>query len=124
MRLGITFLTMLIIYTIIKGTSTYRNDVEDSTLILIVVGIVAFTISCFFVSVYSDSIEAIYITYLVDKERGSHNENCPPELNDFLVDADNNQKEYEEAKRQKELQQQQQQAPPAYEPLPPNEGHP
>jgi hypothetical protein len=86
---------MLIIYAIIKGTATYRDDVQDSTLILIVVGIVAFTISCFFISVYSDAIEAIYITYLVDRERGSHNENCPPELHDFLEDADKNQQEHE-----------------------------
>ena len=111
---------MLIIYAIIKGTSTYNNDVQDSTLILIVVGIVAFTISCFFVSVYSDSIEAIYITYLVDRERGSHNENCPPELHDFLNDAEANQKEYEAQKKQQQQQQQQQQGQAAgsYQPVP------
>lgn len=84
MRLGITFLTMLLIYVIIKSTTTYREDVQDSTLILIVVGIVSFTIGCFFISVYSDAMDAIYVTYLVDKERGDAAENCPPELKDFL----------------------------------------
>jgi hypothetical protein len=39
-------------------------------LILIIVGFVAFTISCFFISVYADAIDAIYMSYLVDRERG------------------------------------------------------
>jgi hypothetical protein len=43
---------------------------QDSSLLLVVVAFVSFTISCFFISVYSDAIDAIYMTYLVDKERG------------------------------------------------------
>ena len=95
-------MTILIIYIIIKSTRTYREDVSDSTLILIVVGVVSFTIASFFVSVYSDAIEAIYMTYLIDKERGDSNENCPPELKDFLDETDKNQEEYRQYRREKE----------------------
>ena len=96
------FLTILIIYIIIKSTTTYREDVSDSTLILIVVGVISFTIASFFVAVYSDAIEAIYITYLIDKERGDAVLNCPPELKDFLDDTERNDEEYRKHKREKE----------------------
>lgn len=76
--MGITFLTMLIVYIIIKSTSTYGDDVQDATLILLVVGAISFTISCFFISVYADGMDAIYMTYLIDKQRGDAGQNCPP----------------------------------------------
>jgi len=85
-RLGITFLTVLAIDLIIKNVETFKTSVQDSSLILFVVGFIAFTISCFFISVYSDAIDSIYMTYLVDKERGDAD--CPPDLRDFLIEAE------------------------------------
>ena len=76
-RLGITFLTMLIVYIMIKAIPTYQKSIQDATLIMVVVGFAAFTISCFFISVYSDSIDAIYLTYLIDRERGDASKDAP-----------------------------------------------
>lgn len=89
-RLGITFLTVLIVYIMAKTIPYYASSVQDATLINLVVGFSAFAISCFFISIYSDSIEAIYMTYLVDMTRGDAENNCPPELRDFLDEADAN----------------------------------
>ncbi len=75
---------MFIVDLLIKNVPTYTKSVQDSSLILIIVGFVAFTISCFFISVYSDAIDAIYVTYLVDKERGDAKTECPADLRDFL----------------------------------------
>lgn len=64
------------------------SNVGDPTLILIIVGLVAFAISCFFISVYSDAMDAIYTTYLLDLEAGGGaNDRCPDELQDFIHDA-------------------------------------
>jgi len=83
--LGITLLTVLIIYLLIQNVESYKTTVEDPTLILVIVGLVAFAISCFFISVYSDAMESIYTTYLYDVDAGGKlNDNCPEELKDFL----------------------------------------
>lgn len=78
---------MLIIYILIKAIPTYQKSVQDATLIMVVVGFAAFTISCFFISVYSDAIDAIYLTYLIDRERGDSSQEAPQELKDFLEEA-------------------------------------
>lgn len=52
-RVGITALTMLIIYLIIQNTSTWSSVIQNSSLLLAVVGLLAFAVSCFFMSVYS-----------------------------------------------------------------------
>jgi len=39
---------------------------QDSTFLLVLVGLAAFAISCFFISIYSEAMEAIYTTYLLD----------------------------------------------------------
>ena len=81
-QLAITFATVAIIYFIVSYVPKFQSDVKDGTLIFIIVGLIAFTISCFFVSVYSDAIDAIYTSYLYDaKISGS---NCPPELQEFF----------------------------------------
>jgi len=87
-RLGITFLTVLVVYLLIENVQSYNSSVQDSSLILIVVGFVSFTISCFFISVYSDAIDSIYMTYLVDKERGNDQWECPKELQEFLAEIE------------------------------------
>lgn len=113
-RLGITFLTVLIIYILAKTVPYWASSVQDATLINLVVGFSAFTISCFFISIYSDSIEAIYMTYLVDMTRGDADANCPQELRDFLDEADGVEKNHYEQLRQKN------EAPPSNQPPPGN----
>ena len=50
------------------------------------VALVAFTISSFFISVYSDAIDAIFMTYLYDMSTGAKNE-CPVELQEFIEES-------------------------------------
>lgn len=52
-RLGITALTVLFIYLILQNTTSYKETIQDSSLLLVVVGLLAFAVSCFFISVYS-----------------------------------------------------------------------
>jgi hypothetical protein len=85
-RLGITFLTVLAIYLILTNVSSY-SSVQDPTLILIIVGLVAFAISCFFIAVYSEGMESIYTTYLYDVDAGGSMNKCPEELKEFLEEA-------------------------------------
>ena len=54
---------------------------------LVVVGLLAFAVSCFIMSVYSESMEALYTTYLMDIDAGGDNSKCPDELKDFLRKA-------------------------------------
>jgi hypothetical protein len=69
-QLGITFLTVLAVSLIISNVQSYRESATDPSLLKLIIGVIAFAISCFFVSVYSDSIEAIYTSFLIDKEDG------------------------------------------------------
>jgi hypothetical protein len=69
---------VFVVYLIIQYVPAYRDTVEDATLILAIVGLIAFTISCFFISVYSDAMDAIYTTYLLEIEAGGDPKYCPP----------------------------------------------
>ena len=94
---------MLIVYILAKTVPYWAHTVQDATLINLVVGFAAFTISCFFISIYSDSIEAIYMTYLVDMTRGESKDNCPQELRDFLDEAQGvEDNHYEQLKQRNE----------------------
>lgn len=66
---------------------TYKDAIQDITLILVITGLIGFAISSFFVSVYTDSMESIYTTYLLDAEAGGKVDLCPDELRDFLAEA-------------------------------------
>ena len=85
--MGITFLTVFVIYLLIQYVPSYREKVHDATLILAISGLIAFTISCFFISVYSDAMDAIYTTYLLEIESGEDTKYCPAELQEFLEEA-------------------------------------
>lgn len=87
-RLGITFLTVFVIYLLIQYIPSFRDKIQDATLILVIVGLIAFTISCFFISVYSDAMDAIYTTYLLESEQHGDVTNCPKELQEFLHEAE------------------------------------
>lgn len=77
-RLGITALTVLAVYLIATRVDTFKEKLDDPTLILVIVGLSAFAISCFFIAVYSDAMESIYTTYLLDAEAGGkQGSNCP-----------------------------------------------
>ena len=54
---------------------------------MIVIGLIAFTISSFFVSLYSEAMEAVYVCYLADKEAGGGEDKAPEELKEFLEEA-------------------------------------
>jgi hypothetical protein len=53
---GITALTMLLVYTIVQNTASYKQTIQDSSLLLVVVGLLAFAVSCFIMSIYSESM--------------------------------------------------------------------
>ena len=86
-RIGITALTCLVAYIIIKNVEPYKAEVHDSSLTMLVVGLIGFTISSFFVSLYSQAMEAICVCYLIDKDAGGGQDKCPDELKDFLYEA-------------------------------------
>jgi len=67
---GITALTILAIYVIGNNVDQYKVAMDDPTLLLIVIGLLAFAVSCFFISVYSDATESIYVTFCLDAEAG------------------------------------------------------
>ena len=77
----------MVVYIITQYVPSFKDSVKDVTLILLITGLVAFTISCFFISVYSDAMDAIYTTYLIDLEEGGDSGNCPAELQEFLQEA-------------------------------------
>ena len=71
----------------VRNLEPYKTEVTDTTFLMIIVGLIGFTISSFFVSLYSQAMEAISICYLIDKEAGGGEDKCPDELKDFLYEA-------------------------------------
>ena len=86
-RIGITALTVLGIYLIIENVQRFRESITDPTFILILTGVVALIVACLFMGIYSEAVEAIYTTYLLDVEAGGKVENCPEQLQSFLKEA-------------------------------------
>ena len=80
-------MTILSIYAIIQNTSSYKEVIQDESLVLVVVGLLAFAVSCFIMSVYSESMESLYTTYLMSIGAGGSLDSCPEELKDFIKQA-------------------------------------
>lgn len=87
-RVGITALTVLVVYVIATNVDKYKQALEDPTLLLVIIGLLAFAVSCFFIAVYSEAMESIYTTFLLDSEAGGEKGKCPDELADFLAEAE------------------------------------
>lgn len=85
LRVGISALTVLICYLIFKNASPYNVEVPDTTIANIIIGLIAFSISSFFVSLYSEAMETIYVCYLIDKDAGGKEDKAPAELMEFLA---------------------------------------
>jgi hypothetical protein len=66
-RVGLTALVCLLAYIIVKNVQPYKTEVVDSTLTMVIVGLIAFTISSFFVSLYANAMDSISMCYLIDK---------------------------------------------------------
>ena len=88
-RLGIVALTCAICYILIKNVNPFKTNITSSTLPLIVIAAIAFTISSFFVSLYSEGMSSIYVSYLADAGAGgdSEGDKAPEELKEFLEAA-------------------------------------
>ena len=86
-RVGITALTVLVCYIIFKNAQPYKSEVPDTTIANVLIGVIGFSIASFFVSLYSEAMEAIYVCYLVDKDAGGADDKAPAELKDFLLEA-------------------------------------
>ena len=71
-------MTVFISYLIIGGNNYYNTSIQDASLLLVIIGLLAFTVSCFFMGIYSESMEALYMTYLLDVGAGYDGGNCPP----------------------------------------------
>jgi hypothetical protein len=80
-------LTVLICYILLKNLEPYKSQVQDTTLANIFIAVIAFAISSFFVSLYSQGMETIYVCYLADREAGGSEDKAPPELKDFMKAA-------------------------------------
>ncbi len=85
--MGITALTVLVCYIIFKNAEPFKSEVPDTTIANVVIGVIGFAISSFFVSLYSEAMEAIYVCYLIDKDAGGADDKAPSELKDFLIEA-------------------------------------
>ena len=86
-------MTVFVVYLLIQYVPKYRETIQDASLILIIVGLIAFTIASFFVSVYSDAMDSIYVTFLLDNYDGDNsNKYCPAELKEFLDEAEKKKK--------------------------------
>jgi hypothetical protein len=75
----------------VQNIGTYKSTIQDSSLLLLVVGLLSFAVSCFFMGVLSDSMEGIFMTYLMDVDAGADDGKCPPELRDFIDEAQKDQ---------------------------------
>jgi len=84
---GITALTVLVCYIIFKNAEPYKTQVQDTTVANIIIGVIGFAISSFFVSLYSEAMEGIYNCYLIDKDAGGADDKAPEELKEFLRQA-------------------------------------
>jgi hypothetical protein len=71
----------------LKNIDPYKTQVQDTTLANVFIAVIAFAISSFFVSLYSQGMETIYVCYLADREAGGSQEKAPPELKDFMAQA-------------------------------------
>jgi hypothetical protein len=71
----------------VRNLEPYKTEVKDTTFLMIIVGLIGFTISSFFSSLYSQAMEAISVCYLIDKDAGGGEDKCPGELKDFLNQA-------------------------------------
>jgi hypothetical protein len=80
---GITALTVLICYIILKNVDPYKTQVADTTFANIIIAVIGFAISSFFVSLYTQGMESIYVCYLSDRAGGRSNL-APEELRDFI----------------------------------------
>lgn len=87
-RVGVTACTVLAIYLIGNYVEKYKATLEDPTLLLVIVGLLALSVSSFFVAVYSDAMDSIYTTFLLDAEAGGEKGKCPDALADFLAEAE------------------------------------
>lgn len=89
-RTGVTVLTVLIGYIIISTTEPFKSYINDATLFNIVIGTIAFLISSLFGSFYSDSMEAIFVCYLQDKNWQDEGQKIysPERFKKFIIKAD------------------------------------
>lgn len=88
-RLGIVALTCALCYVIMKNAEPFKTNITSTQIPLIVIAAIAFTISSFFVSLYSEAMSSIYVSYLADAEAGGSvdQDKAPQELKEFLADA-------------------------------------
>lgn len=73
-------MTVLIIYIINANVESFSINSQDPSLLLIIVGVLSFAIASLFIAVYSEAMEAIYTTYILDADAGGNNDKnqrCP-----------------------------------------------
>lgn len=76
-RLGITGMGVGVCSIIMKNVEPFKDTITDSTAALIVIGMIAFAVSSFFVSLYSEAIEAVYVCFLADSNAGGWDDKAP-----------------------------------------------
>lgn len=79
-------MTVLICNSIPKNTEPYNSKVSDTVFPNIFFALIGFAISSFFVSLYSEGMETIYICFLANHEAKGEGK-LPEELKGFLLQA-------------------------------------
>lgn len=82
----ITATTCAICYYVIESVKPFKDTVAQPWVPTVVIGFVSFTIGSFFISLYTDSAQAIYLAYLAESDAGG-DRYCPEELREFLAES-------------------------------------
>jgi len=72
----ITATTCAVCYYIIESVKPFQDTVAQAWVPTVVIGFISFTIGSFFISLYTDSAQAIYLAYLAESDAGG-DRYCP-----------------------------------------------
>lgn len=76
-RLGITLVVSLLAYITLKFGSHYKTIVSEPIVPTLFIALTSFAIASFFVSLYKDASESIYMCFIAEADAGG-SKNCPP----------------------------------------------
>jgi hypothetical protein len=85
-KVAVAATTCAICYSIIEDTPPYKDKVAQPLIPTFAIAFLSFTIGIFFLSLYSNAAEAIYLCYLAESDAGG-DKYCPEQLREFLVEV-------------------------------------
>jgi hypothetical protein len=83
-KLLIAGLTTFLFYLLITLVQSIHSNVQEPIYLLILVFIVAYAISCVFMTIYSLSMETILACFIIDESSNKRAKFAPPELVELM----------------------------------------